>query len=165
MTLGRLAELVAAFGAAPHRWPEAERGAAKALILVSREAAALVKEARALDAALDIAPAARVPEALVARIMAARPSAVAAAIPAYGRAAGGSLWRALLATLWPHGSPAFAAGALAASITLGVCVGIASPVAVNAFDQSETTAATSSAGEQLVSLALAENDYPEEWKR
>jgi hypothetical protein len=49
----RLSELLAAYGASPERWPEPEREAARRLVESSAEAAALAKEAAALDRVLD----------------------------------------------------------------------------------------------------------------
>ena len=80
MTLDRLREIVEAYGAAAHRWPVAEREAALALVTGNSDARALVDEALTLDLMLDAAPApAPASTELVARIMAARPRAVAVA--------------------------------------------------------------------------------------
>ncbi len=173
MKLERLAEIVAAYGAAPHRWPAAERQAAEALVLHSAQAAVMVKRARVLDAALDASPDAPVPAALVSRIMAARPRPIMDSIAAMNASASqvsGSLWRSLVQTIWPYGSPAFPAGALVASVVLGIGLGMSAPSALSALGLPATTtvavnATTSAAGEQLVALALAENEYPEEWKK
>lgn len=54
MTPARLAEIIAAFGAETARWPAAERAAALALAARSPEAAALLAEAAAVDAALGL---------------------------------------------------------------------------------------------------------------
>jgi hypothetical protein len=48
----RFAAIVEAYGAEPRRWPEAERDAALAFVATS-EAAAILVEARGLDALLD----------------------------------------------------------------------------------------------------------------
>ena len=57
MTVERLTELIAAYGADPARWPEAERDAALALIEESAIARGALAEARALDALLAQDPA------------------------------------------------------------------------------------------------------------
>ncbi len=49
MDLGRFAHLLDAYGAAPHRWPEAERPAALALLRQDRRAERLLNEAGDLD--------------------------------------------------------------------------------------------------------------------
>jgi hypothetical protein len=54
MTIDRLRTILDAYGAAPARWPEAEREAALALIAQSPEARAAVDEAGALDATIDV---------------------------------------------------------------------------------------------------------------
>jgi hypothetical protein len=166
MTLERLAEIVEAYGASPQRWPAAERRAAEALAL-SASAQALLEDARRLDAVLDTAPEGVASDMLVSRIMAARPRPVPAKP---GRVVGGRNWLgALVQAIWPYGSPAFPAGALAASVALGIGFGLSSPVAVGALGLSSSSSAvasatTNAAGEQLVAFALAENEYPEEWK-
>lgn len=169
MTLARLSELVGAYGASAVRWPEAERVAAEALLAGSADARALVAEARELDLLLDMAPSATASSDLAARIMAARPRAASGRIVSAGRERPG-LWRAIARMVWPYGSPAFPAGALAASIMLGVTFGASFSSSIAAFGLTTTQVADSAAtatgsGEQLVSLALAENDYPEDWKQ
>ncbi|HEX7777527.1 MAG TPA: hypothetical protein VF449_13460, partial [Parvibaculum sp.] len=82
-------------------------------------------------------------------------------------------WRALVRAVWPYGSPAFPAGALAFSVVLGLTVGFTSPATMTALGISASagtatasaSAASGTAGDQLVALALADNDYPEEWKQ
>lgn len=53
MTPSRFAEILEAYGAAPQRWPEAERDAALALVERSAEIRAQLSRAAALDTALD----------------------------------------------------------------------------------------------------------------
>jgi hypothetical protein len=53
MTIDRLRTILAAYGAAPARWPEAEREAMLALIALSPEARAAVTVASTLDATID----------------------------------------------------------------------------------------------------------------
>ncbi len=177
MSRQRLAEIVAAFGAAPARWPAAEREAAEALMARSADARALVAEARELDVLLDMAPDFAATPELVSRIMAARPVSGRPGRPAFGARGAGNIgrgpaepWRALVRAVWPYGSPAFPAGALACSIALGLTLGFASPVTMGALGISTSTgtvvsSASGTAGDQLVSLALADNEYPEEWKK
>jgi hypothetical protein len=79
MTSDRLTEIIAAYGAAPARWPEAERAAAQALLARSLATGAPAERAR-LQAALDEAAALDgvlagfappLPEAALARVTAA----------------------------------------------------------------------------------------------
>ncbi len=167
MTLERLSELVDAYGASALRWPTGERAGAETLLARSAEARALVARAADLDRLLDMAPHEAPSADLVARIMAARPRAASGQVVSI-RTAGRSPWRAVARAVWPYGSPAFPAGALAASIMLGIGLGVLAPSTLSTLGLT-TTVATSSAttgtGDQLVSLALAENDYPEEWKQ
>lgn len=70
MTLDRLRQLAAAYGADPRRWPDGERDAANALIAASSAARHILSEASQLDAVLAMAPA-EVPDAAMARLTAA----------------------------------------------------------------------------------------------
>lgn len=171
MTLDRLREIVGAYGAAAHRWPAAERAAALALVAGNADARALLDDALRLDLMLDAAPAAEpASDMLVSRIMAARPRAVTTASQAnLVRAAPRRGLRGLLQVLWPYGSAAFPAGALAASIMLGVGFGATATstmASLGLSDATQTVASTNTNefGEQLVAIAFAENTYPEEWQ-
>lgn len=76
MSIDRLKTLTEAYGADRRRWPEAERAAAEAA--VSRDAVAadrLLREADALDAALDASPRPVVSSALRDRVLASALSA------------------------------------------------------------------------------------------
>jgi hypothetical protein len=73
ITMERLAELLDAYGAAPERWPEAERHAARQLVDGSLAARALYREAEALDRELDVLPPEPPSALLVARVLAAAP--------------------------------------------------------------------------------------------
>lgn len=53
MTQKRVAELIAAYGAAPDKWPEAERAAALAVLQREPALQAELRQMAALDAALD----------------------------------------------------------------------------------------------------------------
>ncbi len=103
-SIERLKEIVDAWGASPSRWPEAERGAAEALLAASSEAlGGLVAEAQRLDALLDAAPVEAPSAALMERLMAARPRPAANA-PSRTVAERRGWWRALVDTVWPDGS-------------------------------------------------------------
>jgi hypothetical protein len=181
MNRQRLAEIVEAFGASPERWPAAERQAAEALVARSAEARALVAQARELDALLDMAPAALPTSELAGRIMAARPAASARPVMQQAHAAmgarrsantgraGAEPWRVMVRAIWPYGSPAVPAGALAFSVMLGLTLGLAAPSTLAAVGVTTATttasAASGTAGDQLVAMALVDNEYPEEWKK
>lgn len=175
MTLERLAEIAGAYGASPDLWPAGERRAAEALVAGSPQARILVAEAGELDRLLVMAPTAEEPSAeLLSRIMAARPRAATGFIVSRETRRVG-MWRSIARIVWPYGPAAFPAGALAASIMLGIGFGAALPSSVTAQGLSSlglgsgavstTTASAGTAGEQLVSFALAENEYPEDWKK
>jgi hypothetical protein len=66
----RLRRLLAAYGADPVRWPEAEAPAAADLLRSTTEAQALQREARGLDARLDCHPAPAPDPALLERTLA-----------------------------------------------------------------------------------------------
>lgn len=132
MTLKRLEAILAAYGADPRRWPDAERTAALALLARSPDVHARADAARGLDAALDRVRA-DVPTAAAARVAAWIDRSVAAA-----RAAGWDvpdirwgafLWNATAAT-WPR------AAALVGVAMLGIVVGLSSappPAATDGF--------------------------------
>ncbi len=67
MSVERLNQIIAAYGSEPWRWPEAEREAAQ--VLLSRGDAALLREAAAIDAALDTWQLAEPGADLAARIV------------------------------------------------------------------------------------------------
>lgn len=160
ITLERFAAIVDAYGASPMRWPVAERGAAEALLAASAEARALLGDARMLDGMLAAAPVEAPSAALVERLMAARPRAAAA--PAAARPK--SFFRELIGAIWPYGSPALPAGALAASIMLGVALGSVSEIAViNTTSTTVTASDETENGDRLIALALADITWPEEW--
>jgi hypothetical protein len=105
--------------------------------------------------------------------MAARPRGVPAKAARHvtERYADAGWLRTLVEAIWPYGSPAFPAGALAASVALGIGLGLTSPVVVGALGFSAGTATvasattTAAASDQLLAFALAENEYPEDWKK
>ncbi|MEW6089405.1 MAG: hypothetical protein AB1647_00595 [Pseudomonadota bacterium] len=159
ISLERFAAIVDAYGASPMRWPADERGAAEALLAFSADARALLDEARMLDGVLAAAPVEAPSDALVARLMAARPRP-ATPVPA-GKPR--SIFRELISAIWPYGSPAIPAGALAASIMLGIALGSVSEIAVLNGSQIAAASGESEADERLIALALADIDWPEEW--
>lgn len=80
MDLARFGTLLEAYGAEPSRWPAAERAAAEAFAAEHASTVSpLLREARALDAALSQALAVDAPshDLLAARILRLRPAAMA----------------------------------------------------------------------------------------
>ena len=171
MTLERLDSLLAAYGADEAGWPADERQAAHELIAASDEARRLLEEARELDALLNAAPVEEPSAELVERLMAARPRELpreltgARRVSGGMRKKGGSL-RGFAAALWPYGSSAFPAGALAASLVLGIALGTStgiSPIATNNGVAITATETADSTDDQLIAIALADSGYIEEW--
>jgi hypothetical protein len=66
----RLAEVLAAYGADPARWPASERGGLLALVEGAPELQALLAEAREIDKVLASARVPRVPAGAAARLLA-----------------------------------------------------------------------------------------------
>lgn len=108
MSLERFAVIVDAYGAEPRRWPAAEREAAVTLAATDADAAALLAEARSLDAGLDALPLPAA--ATAARRRAAMP---APELP--------SRWQEFLGLLggWKLAAPAMAM-ALVAGLDVGM---------------------------------------------
>jgi hypothetical protein len=86
MTLARLRVLLDTYGAAPERWPAAERAAAEALLARAPEAQRWQAASRGLDALLDAAPAPPASSDLARRILAATPPRTRARLPRAARA-------------------------------------------------------------------------------
>lgn len=158
VTLERLAGLVDAYGASSARWPADERVAAEALLAASAEARTMVEQAARFDMLLDMAPTAAPSAALTERLLAARPRT--AVTPTSVRS---GFLRGLLDAVWPYGSPAFPAGALAASIMLGVALGATFDISLPTTQMTAEAVPDATTGEELVSLALADTAWPEEW--
>jgi hypothetical protein len=111
----RLAEILAAYGADPARWPAAERDRLLAHVEAAPELQALLAEAREIDQVLARAKAPRVPAGALARLLAeaARHKPQPSVIPFdQARARPRS-------SIWSWG----AAAALAASFGLGIFLG------------------------------------------
>jgi hypothetical protein len=111
----RLAEVLAAYGADPARWPAAERDRLMALIESSPHLQALLADARQIDQVLSAAKTSAVPAGAAARLLArARQQKPSATVIRLDRA------RARPSpSIWSWG----AAAALAASFGLGIFLG------------------------------------------
>lgn len=118
--LAEFQALIDSYGARSEQWPASRRDAALALLARSPEARTRLAEAAALDALLDHAPVDAPSPALRAALLAARPEPATTG------------WRERLAAWldlpggWLDGwRPA---GALAASLVLGVTLGFGAPL-------------------------------------
>lgn len=132
----RFATIVAAYGAEPRRWPQDERAAAQAYAAAHpEECAALLSEARELDAALAAAPVRQPSDLLAARVLTAHRASVR----------GGLLQ-----------GPRRAALALAACAVMGVLVGYGgarlAPAEPTADSAEEMIAAVFGGGEDIFAL-------------
>ena len=70
MNAERLEQLIAAYGASPRRWPDAERAAAERLLAERPELRAVLQAAGDLDHWLDLSPSPRPSTALHDRVLA-----------------------------------------------------------------------------------------------
>lgn len=166
MTRERVMDIISIYGASPSRWPDSERDEAMGLVATFADLQADLDRALALDEWLDAAPVCEPSQELISNIFALRPKP--------GRAASGSqlggmiveALRALGQVMWPNRSPVFPALAFAGSAALGVLIVLASPTTFGVLFSSpvEITREQASTGEQLLALALVENEYPDEWK-
>ena len=115
--LARLQALLDTYGAAGQRWPADQRESARALIKASAEARAAVRQAAALDRALDSVIAPPASAELQQRLAALDPTAVAPPAASW-RATAVAAVRQYLA-----GRPAAMAASAIAGLVVGVIVG------------------------------------------
>ncbi len=121
MTPERMNAILAAYGAAPSRWPEADREAAEALIARSEPARAALAEAAHLDRLLDAAPAVPEADGLAARLRAMMPERAAEVVPFVPRPT-----RAPRPRPW-HATGFARAAVVALAVVGGVGIGLALP--------------------------------------
>lgn len=114
-TVERLAEVSAAYGADPSRWPESERAALLEIIAGMDAAAEQLDEERALDRLLDTVPPPQPPPGAIERVLDAAGVAArdAQVIPLYRRQPSASVGLKLRPAL----------GLIAASMLLGAITG------------------------------------------
>ncbi len=157
MTFERATEILDVFGASHAAWPARERSALLALMDRDQELKALWEEMIALDRVLQQSASVEPSEKLMMAILADAADIQAEMQPGGLRVPGrSSVWQQMLELLWPYGSPTIPAGALAASVILGVGVGVLS---VNA----QTTGVDDSAYE-MVAYAVGDTTLVEEWQ-
>ena len=157
MSVARLAAILDAYGAAPRRWPAAEREAAETLLAASAEARALRDEAARLDRVLTASLAPVPSPALRAAILQAAPRLPSAEAAGFTESLRG-LWQTLLGTLTGELGGLRPAGAvLGLALLLGMIAG------GTVETQSDDTSATVAAGQNvdLTQLALFDDPYAE----
>jgi hypothetical protein len=134
MTIDRVLDLIAAYGAHPGGWPEDERDAAEAVLNANPAAFAdALHDAEVIDAMLMDAPQAEPSSDLVARIMADAPCA------ATPKKAG--LLTRLKDMIFPQGTRWPASAALA-SLTMGVVAGYSYAAIDVTYDEADTAYAS-----------------------
>jgi hypothetical protein len=119
MTAERFQVLLEAYGAEIARWPETERFAAHTYAEATPEAAALLAEARELDALLAALRVPTPPASLEAAILAAARTIA----PVIKSQAGAVLGR-LLDVLWPRASFWKPASVFVSALVLGALIGV-----------------------------------------
>jgi len=130
MTDERIFELIDAYGADPHAFPEAERDAVrKRLAEAPGLFAAALEQARSLDTMLARLPEPAVPEALRASILAAAPQAPKPAATGL---------RGRLFGRLPNWIPAGAVASLAMGLLIGVNVSVPASMATASTDDADT---------------------------
>jgi anti-sigma factor RsiW len=141
-----------AYGADENRWPEADRDAVREAIAADPALAKRQAEEGEMDALLALAPVEAPSYALQARVLATQRD----------EGVGGlGIVKQLLGTLWPYGSAVIPAGALAASVLLGVASGGLSTASTESWsdDQSYDVLALA-----LGDSALSDTGLTEEWQ-
>ncbi|HYO94468.1 MAG TPA: hypothetical protein VER33_08140 [Polyangiaceae bacterium] len=137
MTLKRFKTLVTAYGGQLARWPEAERGAAEALLEVSEPARAWLAEEAILDATLEAFPIPSLSPALEQRLTQIPLRSPKATRPR-----------------WPFKSLWAPAVGWAAAAAIGVILGAAMEDPVEASTDTAAELTRSGSEDALVSLAL-----------
>ena len=125
MTEERFRILIEAYGAAPARWPEAERLAAARFAATDPAAHAILEEALKLDGLMAALPTPDMPLSLVDKVLesAAVETLVAAAAAPKPAQAPEGFWRSVRA-LWPLAPRWAPMGVLAGAAALGMVVGL-----------------------------------------
>lgn len=135
MTLDRLRQIIAAYGANPRRWPDDERDAAEALVASSPAARDMVARESLLDDGLGLLSD-TVPDAAMARLTAATafppPRQNAASTMRAVTRSGGGWMTSLASAFWPR------ATVFASMAALGIIVGLAIEPAYSNNDANAT---------------------------
>ncbi len=143
----RALEVLEAYGADEERWPEADREAVRQLIASDPVLAKRQAEEAELDALLALAPVEAPSYALQSRILSTQKD----------EGIGGlGFVQQVLNALWPYGSSAIPAGALAASIILGVASGAVTTITTDSWSDEQSY--------DVLALALGDTTLAEEWQ-
>lgn len=142
----RAQEVLQAYGADEARWPEADREAVRKAIEVEPALMTRQSEEAELDSLLALAPVEAPSYALQSRILSTQDEGIG----------GLGLVKQILDLLWPYGSSAIPAGALAASIVLGVTSGAFTSVAIDGWSDEQSY--------DVLALALGDTTLTEEWQ-
>jgi len=148
----RAQQVLDAYGADEARWPGADRDAVRQAIAADPALAKRQAEEAEMDALLALAPVEVPSYALQTRILSTHKGKGVSGI---------GIVKQLLDVLWPFGSAAIPAGALAASVLLGVASGGLTTAATESWsdDQSYDVLALA-----LGDTALSDTGLTEEWQ-
>ncbi|MCE7997430.1 MAG: hypothetical protein HEP70_01090 [Rhodobiaceae bacterium] len=143
----RAQQVLDTYGADEARWPEADREAVRNAIARDPGLAKQQAEEAALDGLLALAPVEAPSFALQSKILATQKDEGIGGV---------GLVKQVLELLWPYGSSAIPAGALAASIVLGVTSGAVSTIATDSWSEEQSY--------DVLALALGDTTLTEEWQ-
>lgn len=143
----RAQQVLGTYGADEARWPEADRAAVRNAIAGDPALAKQQAEEAALDGLLALAPVEAPSFALQNRILATQKDEGIGGV---------GLVKQVLDLLWPYGSSVIPAGALAASIVLGVTSGAVSTIATDSWSDEQSY--------DVLALALGDATLTEEWQ-
>jgi hypothetical protein len=146
-TKARAQEVLDAYGADEARWPEADREAVRKSIAMDPVLAKRQAEEAELDGLLALAPVEAPSYALQSRILSTQKEEGIGGV---------GLVKQVLNLLWPYGSSAVPAGALAASIVLGVTSGAVTTIATDSWSDEQSY--------DVLALALGDTTLTEEWQ-
>ncbi|HBM89978.1 MAG: hypothetical protein P1U69_01095 [Parvibaculaceae bacterium] len=143
----RAQEVLDAYGADEARWPEADREAVRKSIAMDPMLAKRQAGEAELDGLLASAPVEAPSYALQSRILSTQKEEGIGGV---------GLVKQVLNLLWPYGSTAVPAGALAASIVLGVTSGAVTTIATDSWSEEQSY--------DVLALALGDTTLTEEWQ-
>lgn len=143
----RAQEVLDAYGADEARWPEVDRETVRKVIAMDPLLAKRQAEEAELDSLLSFAPVEAPSYALQSRILSAQKEEGVGGV---------GFVKQILDLLWPYGSSAIPAGALAASIVLGMTSGAVTTVATDSWSDEQSY--------DVLALALGDTTLTEEWQ-
>ncbi len=143
----RAQEVLDAYGADEARWPEADRAAVRKTIAMDPVLAKHQAEEAELDSLLALAPVEAPSYVLQNRILSTQKEEGIGGV---------GIVKQILDLLWPYGSSAIPAGALAASIVLGATSGAVTTIATDSWSDEQSY--------DVLALALGDTTLTEEWQ-